>query len=321
MSRIVRSRNDQNPKTVKMAVIGKIKIGEKKPSQNGGERPSAIDYFKPFADGMYEKLFREAYGEKPTTIPVFFVSEDMAQSCPCFYELRDGTGKRVANGDGITFNVATKLSDNTVSDLVVTPPDIDKWMNDLERTSGGKWKEVLVLRFIIPNIPILGVWEFRTGGDDSTIPNIVGTIDTVKAMAGRISGIPFDLSVKIVKSDKAGSSSKYPVVSLVCNISQESAELVKGLPIGTFQTFTENSIKGLGEGAKIDNIVDDWQLIDATPTTIDSFNLTDKESFTAAAHTIAKMKDNEQRKDLAIALADKAQLYGFSWSKEHKQYI
>jgi len=39
------------------------------------------------------------------------------------------------------------------------------------------------------------------------------------------------------------------------------------------------------------------------------------------AHTIAKMQDNEQRKKLAIALADKAQLYGFSWSKEHKQYI
>jgi hypothetical protein len=234
-----------------MAVIGKIKIGEKKPSANGGERPSAIDYFKPFADGMYEKLFREAYGEKPTTIPIFFVSDDMAQSCPYFFELRDGAGKRVANGDGVTFNVATKMQDNTVSDLVVSPPDIDKWMNDLERTSGGKWKEVLVLRFIIPNIPILGVWEFRTGGDDSTIPNIVGTIDTVKAMAGRISGIPFDLSVKIVKSDKAGSSSKYPVVSLVCNISEESARRVKSLPIGTFQTFTENSIRGLGGGDAI----------------------------------------------------------------------
>jgi hypothetical protein len=251
MSRIIRNRNDQNPKTVKMAVIGKIKIGEKKPSANGGERPSAIDYFKPFADGMYEKLFSEAYGEKPTTIPIFFVSDDMAQSCPYFFELRDGAGKRVANGDGVTFNVATKMQDNTVSDLVVSPPDIDKWMNDLERTSGGKWKKVLVLRFIIPNIPILGVWEFRTGGDDSTIPNIVGTIDTVRAMAGRISGIPFDLSVKIVKSDKAGSSSKYPVVSLVCNISEESARRVKSLPIGTFQTFTENSIRGLGIGEAI----------------------------------------------------------------------
>lgn len=251
MSRIIRNRNDQNPKTVKMAVIGKIKIGEKKPSANGGERPSAIDYFKPFADGMYEKLFRDAYGEKPTTIPIFFVSDDMAQSCPYFFELRDGTGKRVANGDGVTFNVATKTQDNTVSDLVVSPQDIDKWMNDLERTNGGKWKEVLVLRFIIPNIPILGVWEFRTGGDDSTIPNIVGTIDTVKAMAGRISGIPFDLSVKMVKSDKSGSTSKYPVVSLVCNISEESARLVKNLPIGTFQTFTENSIRGLGSGEAI----------------------------------------------------------------------
>jgi hypothetical protein len=251
MSRIIRNRNDENPKTVKMAVIGKIKIGEKKPSANGGERPSAIDYFKPFADGMYEKLFSDAYGEKPTTIPIFFVSDDMAQSCPYFFELRDGSGKRVANGDGVTFNVATKMQDNAVSDLVVSPQDIDKWMNDLERTSGGKWKEVLVLRFIIPNIPILGVWEFRTGGDDSTIPNIVGTIDTVKAMAGRISGIPFDLSVKIVKSDKAGSSSKYPVVSLVCNISEESARRVKSLPIGTFQTFTENSIRGLGIGDAI----------------------------------------------------------------------
>jgi Recombination directionality factor-like len=301
-----------------MAVIGKIKIGEKKPSQNGGERPSAIDHFKPFSDGRYEKLFRDAYGEKPKTIPVFFVSDDISQSCPHFFELRDSTGKRVANGDGVTFNVATKNQDNTVSDLVVSPQDIDKWMNDLERTSGGNWKEILVLRFIIPDIPILGVWEFRTGGDDSTIPNIVGTIDTVKAMAGRISGIPFDLSVKMVKSDKAGSSSKYPVVSLVCNISTESAELVAKLPTGTFKMLTNNSIKGLSGGGsnEVSNEVEILQKI----TTIDDFNLTDINSYTNAAVSIGAMPPSEHRDALVLALSDKAQRCGYSWNREKKAY-
>lgn len=248
--RIKRRINDQQPKTATMATLGKICIGEKVLTPNGKERPSALDYFRVNADDQYAKLFTAAYGERPTKIPIFFVSDDKGQSCPNFMELRDKAGKRVAKGDGEQFEVATKNSDGTVSDIIVRPDNLDKWMNDLERSVGGVWKEVLVLKFVIPNIPILGVWEFRTGGKDSSILNIVSTIDTVVEMAGRLKGIPFDLSVEIVKSDKSGSTSKYPVVSLVCNLSPESAKLMSSLPAGTFQVYTDNSIKELSGGGE-----------------------------------------------------------------------
>jgi hypothetical protein len=318
--RIKRRINDQQPKTATMATLGKICIGEKTIGTNGKERPSALDYFRVNADDQYAKLFTAAYGERPTKIPIFFVSDDKGQSCPNFLELRDKAGKRVAKGDGEQFEVATKNSDGTVSDIIVRPDNLDKWMNDLERSVGGVWKEVLVLKFVIPNIPILGVWEFRTGGKDSSILNIVSTIDTVVEMAGRLKGIPFDLSVEIVKSDKSGSTSKYPVVSLVCNLSPESAKLMSTLPAGTFQVYTDNSIKELSGGEP--TIQASTEIAKSeTPITIDGFTFTDADSFTAAARVIGKMHESEHRKNLAIELSDKAQLYGFSWSKEQQKYI
>ncbi len=319
--RIKRRINDQQPKTATMATLGKICIGEKTIGANGKERPSALDYFRVNADEQYAKLFTVAYGERPKKIPIVFVSDDKGQSCPNFMELRDSKGKRVAKGDGEQFEVATKSSDGSVSDIIVRPDNLDKWMNDLERSVGGVWKEVLVLKFVIPKIPILGVWEFRTGGKDSSILNIVSTIDTVVEMAGRLKGIPFDLSVQMSKSDKSGSTSKYPVVSLVCNLSPESAKLMSTLPAGSFQVYTDNSIKELSGGGEPTIQASHESAKNETPITIDGFVFTNADSFTAAARVIGKMPESEHRKSLAIELSDKAQLYGFSWSKEQQKYI
>jgi hypothetical protein len=67
-------------------------------------------------------------------------------------------------------------------------------------------------------------------------------------MAGRLAGIPFDLIIEKVKSDKAGSKSVYPVVTMVCNISQESAALVRELPMQVGAMLTEQRITQLASG-------------------------------------------------------------------------
>ena len=246
--RIIRKIDQADAKVASLGTVGHIRIGEKAKNANGKEYPTSLDYFKPDAPEQYTQFFRSAYGDKPAKITITFLSNDINDVCRQFYELRDGAGGRIAYGNGVTFYVATKQGDGSVKDVVTTPPDVDKWMKAMETTAGKPWRERLVLKFAIPQIPVLGLWQFSTHAENSTIPNIIGTIDTVFEMAGRLAGIPFDLIIEKVKSDKAGSKSVYPVVTMVCNISQESAALVRELPTGIWTMLTEQRIAQLASG-------------------------------------------------------------------------
>lgn len=238
-------------KTPGLGTVGHIRIGEKAKSQNGKEYPVSLDYFKPDAPEQYMQFFSTAYGDKPAKLTITFLSNDLNEVCRQFYELRDGAGGRLAYGDGKTFYVATKQGDGTVKDVVTEPADTNTWMKAQESAAGKPWRERLVLRFALPQIPVLGLWEFSTHGGGSTIPNIVGAVDTMIEVAGRIAGIPFDLIVEKVKSDKAGSKSVYPVVSLIPNISQESASIVRGLPMQLGTILTEEKIGQLSSGQTV----------------------------------------------------------------------
>lgn len=246
--RIIRRIDEAPAKVASLGTVGHIRIGERAKNANGKEYPVSLDYFKPDAPEQYLQYFRAAFGDKPAKITITFLSNDLNDVCRQFYELRDGAGGRMAYGDGVTFYVATKQGDGTVKDVVTTPPDVDKWMKAMETTAGKPWKERLVLKFALPQIPVLGLWEFSTHANASTIPNIIGTIDTVFQIAGRLAGIPFDLIIEKVKSDKSGSKSVYPVVTMVCNISQESAALVRELPMQVGAMLTEQRIAQLASG-------------------------------------------------------------------------
>ena len=234
----------------------------------------------------------------------------------------------MAYGDGVTFYVATKQGDGTVNDVVTTPPDVDKWMKAMETTAGKPWKERLVLKFAIPQIPVLGLWEFSTHANNSTIPNIIGTIDTVYEMAGRLAGIPFDLIIEKVKSDKAGSKSVYPVVTMVCNISQESAALVRELPMQVGAMLTEQRIAQLASGEhqpqqKESEPFTEYEDITEPPTPaayIAAAQLNSPEQFTYLAGAIAKMIDKAFAKSCAELLGDEAQKRGYRFSREKKAY-
>jgi len=332
--RIQRRINEQEQRSAGLGVVGKIKIGEMVATGNGKNRPSSLDYFRADAPEQYARFFRDYYSDKPNKITVVFLSNDMNEVCKNYYELRDGSGGRIAYGDGTTFFVATKQGDNMVKDVVMTPQSPQAWMNEAEQKSGGKWRERLVLRFAIPALPILGVWEFSTHGNNSTIPNIVGTIDTMLEMAGRIAGIPFDLIVEKVKSDKAGSKSVYPVVKIIPNISPESAEIVRGLPMQLGAILTQEKITQLstGETKSIPAIIEpvsEYEEIESVPkptakeraeTQFKKFVLETVEDYTKAAHLISTMADGEVQLVCAEMLGDKAQKAGFHFDKQNKSY-
>ena len=89
--------------------------------------------------------------------------------------------------------------------------------------------EILTLRFFIVEMKgIMGVWELSTKAVASSIQNIVTNFDEMVRMAGdNINIVPFNLSVKFHISNKPGSESKYPVLSLVPDVSYESGLKLK----------------------------------------------------------------------------------------------
>lgn len=96
----------------------------------------------------------------------------------------------------------------------------------------------MTLNFIIPLVRgIAGVWQFATKGTASTIPQIRETFDGMLIERGFCKGIIFDLNVKFATTQKPGDKSRFPVVSLVPNESDDNVLKVKSAlePIKKFE--------------------------------------------------------------------------------------
>lgn len=208
----------QKHREVKMPIIGKIKVGEK----NEKGLPVSLDYF--IAVGNYKNYFDNACGEKPTSITIMFLDDEFEKSCNERYELRQGA-KLYAYGDGEVFQVYDEQKDDYIEMTMDKNSDVIK---SLHTKVKGKWESVLHMYFLIPAITgVLGAWQFTTKGEKSSIPTILGAFQMVKNMAGRVVGIPFDLQVKKVISNKPGSKNKFPVINLIPNVSQPYLEKIK----------------------------------------------------------------------------------------------
>ena len=148
MSRIKRATP-----TDRVAIIGKVKIGEK--TEKGF--PTSLDHFK--ADGKYAELFHNTFGEKPESIEIVFINDDEQYSCNERLEIRQGT-KLFGYGDGEDFFIWDKTAEKYVLKPTKEFPTI---MVDTAKALNSKWDEVLTLRFIIPRInKVFGVWELST---------------------------------------------------------------------------------------------------------------------------------------------------------------
>lgn len=205
--------------------VGTIKIGFK--DERGF--PRSVDYFIP--TGKYASLFTKAYGEKPQTIQVVFPADDPAKVCNERYEYRDDEGRLLATGDGENFQIWNGKEYQEVS--IEQSPNLMRSVekrhpNKLYQKTGDGWQIILTLNFIIPCVRgIAGVWQFSTKGTASTIPNVRNVFDAMLEMKGYCKGIIFDLSVQYAKSQKPGDKSRYPVVSLVPNESEENIRTIK----------------------------------------------------------------------------------------------
>lgn len=205
--------------------VGSLKVGRK--SEKG--YPQSVDWFIP--TGKYAPLFTKAYGEKPQTVQIVFMSDDPEQVCREEYEYRDDEGKRIAWGDGETFMVWNGEKYVEVS--------AEKYPNVMEavqqrhptrRTRNGDdgWTVTLTLLFALPMVRgIAGLWQFVTKGTASSIPNIRDAFDAMQQMRGEVKGIVWDMTVQFAVSQAPGSKSRFPVVSIVPNESEENITKIR----------------------------------------------------------------------------------------------
>ena len=184
----------------------------------------STDYW--LADGKYASLFDKAYGEKPDTIQIVFPSDNPELVCREEYEFRDTQGKLVASGDGETFKVWSAKNKAYTILSVTEYPNLMEMVKS--KYPSQDWKITLTLNFIIPKVRgIMGLWQFSTKGSASSIPQVRDTFDAVLESNGHCSGVIFDLCVKMHTSQKPTTASKYPVVSLVPNESDENIGMVR----------------------------------------------------------------------------------------------
>ena len=199
-------------------LIGKVKVGELATSATGKTYPKSCDYFVP--SGKYASLFKEAYGEQPSTIQIVFPSDDAELVCREEYILRDNAGKLVSSGDGLNFRTWSEKQKKYID---VTTEEQPNLMEMLSKHYGQEWKVTLTLNFILPLVRgVMGCWQFVTKGSASTIPQVRDTFDTMLEQNGKVAGVIFDLNVKMAKSQKPNDASRYPVVSLVPNESRDN---------------------------------------------------------------------------------------------------
>jgi hypothetical protein len=153
-----------------------------------------------------------------------FISDELDVSCRERYELR--TQKKLYEwGDGDNFMVYNAEKDDYIELNIV---EHEKIIKNLHTELKTPWTTVLSLYFVIPRISrVFGCWQFTTKAEKTSIPEITSTFDTVKELAGTIVGIPFDLVVQKVTSQKPESKASYPVVKIVPNISHAHLEKVR----------------------------------------------------------------------------------------------
>lgn len=211
-----------NPESASPGIprLGWVKIGAK----NEKGYPVSLDHF--IASGKYSEAFSREIG-RTNKLEITFMSDDPAISCLEQYEYYDSEGRLFADGNGETFRVWDQRKEK------YSTYQIEKWpslMQDVERVSRSQtgWNITLTLNFVVLKLnKIMGYWSFKTKGEVSSIKNIRESFDYFLNKKGTVVGVPFDLTVEMVKSNKPGVRSRYPVVNLIANaMDYESIEFI-----------------------------------------------------------------------------------------------
>jgi hypothetical protein len=196
--------------TVRLPRLGKIHLGYKHPEKG---YPVKTDYFVlPKDHSDYKKLV-EIYGEKPKELRILIPVEDEEQWASQYYKAYSLSHGLVCKGDGETAMrmIDTKtgaLPDRTTSTVLMK--DMSCAGRDCPEYKAKKCSEVMNLRFILPEVPGLGVWQIDTGSINSIL-NVNSCAKIIKKAFGRISLIPLILALEPIEVNNPESGKKQTV--------------------------------------------------------------------------------------------------------------
>lgn len=202
--------------------LGKIHLGIKAQNKDGVEFPQKTDYFVfPKDHSAYSSLV-ELFGEKPKELRILIPVEDDEQWATQYYRAYNLTYGLVCKGDG---EKALRMIDIKTEELpiankagTVSLDEIDCLGADCpiyKNRAKGKPQchEVMNLKFLIPEVPGLGVWQIDTGSKNSIL-NINSCAKIIKRAFGRISLIPLKLTLESIQVNNPEDGRKQTVYVL-----------------------------------------------------------------------------------------------------------
>lgn len=201
--------------TVRIPRLGKIHLGYR--HEKG--YPVATDYFVLPKDHPDLKALVAAFGEKPKELHILIPLEDEETWASQYYRAYNQTYGLVCKGDGEN---ALRMTDPSTGGLpgkqtpgAVEMNKIDCCGKDCPEYQAGKCHEVMNLRFILPEIPGIGVWQIDTGSINSIL-NINSCASVIKRAFGRIAMIPLNLTLEpaIVNNPDDGKKKTVHVLNL-----------------------------------------------------------------------------------------------------------
>jgi len=183
--------------SVRLPRLGKIHLGIKHPEKG---YPMKTDYFVfPKDHSDYKELIR-VFGEKPKELRILIPLEDDELWASQYYRAYDQTHGLICKGDGEN---ALRMVDIKTEKLptkdtkTVSLKDFNCEGKSCPDYKAKKCHEVMNLRFLLPEVAGLGVWQIDTGSKNSIL-NINSCAKIIKKAFGRISLIPLKLTLEPV---------------------------------------------------------------------------------------------------------------------------
>ena len=199
--------------SVRLPRLGKIHLGTKHPERG---YPMKADHFIfPQDHSDFAKLV-ELFGETPKEIRILLPVEDEEQWATQYYKAYNQTYGLVCKGDGET---AGRMVDIKAGGLpgkgteTVKLTEIACKGRECPEYQTKKCHEVMNLKFIIPEVPGLGVWQIDTGSKNSIL-NINSCAKVIKRAFGRVSMIPLKLTFEPISVNNPENGKKQTVYVL-----------------------------------------------------------------------------------------------------------
>ncbi len=202
--------------SVRLPRLGKIHLGIRHPEKG---YPMKTDYFVlPKDHSDYDKMV-ELYGKEPKELPILIPVEDEEQWASQYYKAYNQTYGLVCKGDGET---AMRMADTKTGNLPsgketekVALIEMTCPGNECKEYQAKKCHEVMNLRFILPEVPGIGVWQIDTGSKNAIL-NINSSARLIQKAFGRISMIPLKLTLEeiVVNNPETNKKQKVFVMNL-----------------------------------------------------------------------------------------------------------